>query len=178
MFSPFEELEYLSDYLPAEGESVLITRTEGKLVCKPQSRDRLRDGIDEADLYGRLVQANERLANSFAWPMWSATMGLLGLAIVLHALLDLHWVYWFVTPALGVPVYYFCLRWGRDRQREVFFRDVLPMLRYELARRDLTYFELIAGVRQHVELRNLLDELVLWKPQNGRLRKDATLDRS
>jgi hypothetical protein len=46
MFTPFEELEHLAEYLPDEGESVLITRKDGELVCTEWSSGELRDGID------------------------------------------------------------------------------------------------------------------------------------
>jgi hypothetical protein len=165
MFSPYEELEYLQDFLPSEGESVLVTRQHGELVCKPWSQDALRNGIEEAELYGRLVQANERLAATYAWPMWMGTIVLFWFAVGLHVGLGLNWTYWSLTPALALPVYYFALTWGRMREQELFRKEILPGLRHEMALRGISYFELVAGVRQHAELRNLLDELIQRNPQ-------------
>jgi hypothetical protein len=34
MATPFEELEYLADQLPEEGESIIVTRMYGELVCQ------------------------------------------------------------------------------------------------------------------------------------------------
>lgn len=70
MFSPFEELEYLAEYLPDEGEVVLITRQSGDLVCKPLMDNDLRDGISDTQLYGFLIQANERLELAQRTPIW------------------------------------------------------------------------------------------------------------
>ncbi len=164
MFSPFEELEYLADYLPEEGESVMVTRQHGELVCKPWNRDQLRDGVDEADLYGRLVQANERLATAHSLPLWVGVIGLVWLAIGLHAGLGLTWSEWYVVPGLAFPGFYACLVWSKQRQTKVFRIDILPGLRNELARRRISAYQLISGVRQHAELRHLLDELTKWSP--------------
>ena len=164
MFSPYEELEYISDFLPNEGESVVLRREGGELVCQPITRDQLRDGVDESDLYGRLVQANERLASAYSLPMWVGVIGLVWLAIGLHAGLGLTWSQWFLVPGLSFPVMYLCVHWGKRRQEAVFRQDILPGLRSEMLRRDISHFQLISGVRQHAELRNLLDELIRWSP--------------
>lgn len=164
MFSPYEELEYLADYLPEEGEMVLITRQSGELVCKPWSNADLRDGVDDAELYGFLVQANERLHTAGAFPLWVGLMSLVWLAIFLHGIIGLDWTRWYLTPGLSVPLLFGCFHWIRHRQRRLFVREILPHLRSELARRRISYFSLVAGVRQHGELRSLLDELVHWSP--------------
>ncbi|MCA9087744.1 MAG: hypothetical protein KDA90_03810 [Planctomycetaceae bacterium] len=164
MFSPYEELEYLSDYLPAEGEGVLVIRENGELVCKPWRQDDLRDGVDDADLYGRLVQANERLATAHSLPMWCGLIGLIWLAIALHGGLGLDWSQWYLVPGVAFPAMFGCLLWARRRQELVFRSEVLPSLRIEIARRHISPYALIAGVRQHPEFRSLLDELVRWSP--------------
>ena len=74
MFTPFEELEYVAEYLPEEGESVLISRKDGELVCQPWRTEGLRDGIEEAPLYGLLVQA---------WPVVLANAVTLALAMAI-----------------------------------------------------------------------------------------------
>lgn len=164
MFSPYEELEYLADFLPEEGETVMISRQQGELVCKPCNREQLRDGVDEADLYGRLVQANERLAAAHSLPLWVGVIGLVWISIALHVGLGLGWNMWFVVPGLSFPVMFSCLQWGKQRQGDVFRSQVLPGIRYEINRRQISIYQLISGVRQHAELRNLLDELVRWSP--------------
>lgn len=165
MFSPYEELEFLADYLPDEGETVAVTRQNGELVCKPWQRDQLRDGVDEADLYGRLVQANERLAASHALPLWAGLIGLIWLSVGLYLGFGLTWSQWLIIPAVSLPTVYGCIEWGRARQTRKFRCEILPGLRLELTRRKITPFQLISGVRQHAELRNLLDELIGWTSQ-------------
>lgn len=164
MFSPYEELEYVSDFLPDEGEAVIISREGGELVCKPWQRDELRDGIDDADLYGRLVHANERLAAAHSLPLWCGVIGLIWLAIGLHGGLGLSWGYWYLVPGISFPAMYGFRWWGRQRQTDVFSQHVLPSLRTEIARRRISPYALIGGIRQHPELRSLLDELIRWSP--------------
>ena len=73
MSTPFEELEYLSDYLPEEGESVIVTRRAGELVCESGPGGRYGDGLLDPELYGRLVQWNLRLSSLSVLPIWSST---------------------------------------------------------------------------------------------------------
>lgn len=164
MFSPFEELEYLSEYLPEEGEKVLVSREAGELVCKPWSNSDLRDGIDDAELYGFLVQANERLHASRAFPIWVGVSTAIWLGIALHGFLGLDWTKWYLTPGLSLPILFGCFHWIRDRQHRLFEKRILPLLRVELSQRRIPFYSLIAGVRQHGELHALLDELVQWSP--------------
>lgn len=164
VFSPYEELEYLADFLPEEGEMVLLTRQSGELVCKPWSNADLRDGIDDSELYGFLVQANERLHTAGAFPLWVGLMGILWLAILLHGVIGLDWTYWYLTPGVSVPLLFAVVHWIRHRQQKLFVRGILPPLRRELSKRRIPYFSLLSGVRQHGELRSLLDELVRWSP--------------
>ena len=165
MFSPYEELEYLSEYLPEEGEAVLITRESGELVCKPWSKHELRDGVEDADLYGFLVQANEQLHSVGAFPLWIAMIGLVWLAILLHGIVGLGWSQWYVVPGISFPLFYACFHWIRHRQHRHFQTRILPQLRRELVRRGIGPYALIAGARQHGELRTLLDELIRWSPE-------------
>ena len=56
MNSPFEELEYLADYLPDEGEAVIVVRKDGELVCEAFQREKYQEGITDPEFYGRLIQ--------------------------------------------------------------------------------------------------------------------------
>lgn len=167
MFSPYEELEYLADCLPEEGESVLLSREEGQLHCKPWQRDQFRDGIDDADLYGRLVQANELLAVAGQIPFWMTTAAFCWITILLFGVAGLGWGQWFLLPGIGVLLVIGCSQWIRHRQHRMFSERVRPMLQEEIWRRQTTLFALIAGVRQHAELRTLLDELIRWMPDRA-----------
>lgn len=173
MFSPYEELEYLSDYLPEEGEKILITRQSGELVCRPVGADDLRDGIDDSDLYGQLVQANERLHTAGTFPLWATLMSIVWLAILLHGVAGLGWKHWFVVPGLALPMLYGGFHWIRYRQLLCFRNEVLPSLRQELSIRSISRYSLIAGVRQHGELRTLLDELVRWSPEPAERKRET-----
>lgn len=166
MFSPFEELEFLAEYLPDEGETVLVTRQDGELVCQPHRCDDLREGVADPELYGRLVQANERLNAQGMLPLWGSIGGMVAAGILLHGVLGLGWSEWYAIPGIAFLAMYGCFSWIRRRQRQLFRNELMPRLLVELHRRNLDRFSLIAGVRQHAELRTLLDELIHWTPEN------------
>ncbi len=169
MFSPYEELEYLSDYLPDEGEAVLVSREEGELVCKPWSQEDLRDGIHDAQLYGYLVQANERLSSVGTAPIWAATILLIWLAILTHGILGFGWNQWYFVPGCSAPILFGCFRWIKKRQQYYFQNAILPQLQAELRKHRVPFYSLVAGIRQHEEFRCLLDEIVHWSPQRANL---------
>lgn len=164
MFSPYEELEYIADYLPEEGETVLVSRESGELVCKPWGRGDLRDGIDDAELYGFLVKSNEQLSIVGSLPLWAGVLSLVWLAIFVHGIVGLGWEQWFLVPGISFLTMYGCFQWIRQRQAAHFRAKVLPMLMKELEQRRIPYLALVAGVRQHGELRTLLDEMVRFTP--------------
>ena len=165
MFSPYEELEYLADYLPEEGETVVVSREAGELVCKPFHKDELREGINESQLYGFLVQANERLHTAGALPIWVTAISIIWLAILVHGIIGLTWMHWYIVPGLMLPMLYGCFVWIRQRQQAYFQKMILPQLQSELQRRQVPFYSLIAGIRQHAEFQSLLDEIVHWSPQ-------------
>ena len=70
-----------------------------------------------------------------------------------------------MLPLLLVLTLCVCFHWIRWRQEIAFQTEILPALRMELRRRKVDVYSLIAGVRQHSELRTLLDELVRWAPE-------------
>ncbi|WP_437223035.1 hypothetical protein SH661x_003046 [Planctomicrobium sp. SH661] len=164
MFSPFEELEYIADYLPEEGEAVLISREAGELVCKPYSNDDLRDGVDDAELYGFLVQANERVHSASTFPIWVTVLVLFWMAVALHGVLGVAWDRWYIVPGLAIPMVMGTASWIQHRQRRVFQQEIAPQLSRELSRRGIRPYALVAGVRQHGELRSIFEELVSWIP--------------
>ena len=158
MFGHYEELEYVAEFLPEEGESVVVSRKNGELACAPLWKNKLRDGVSEAELYGRLVHANERLNALASLPLWVAAMGVFWLAICLHVLIILQWSTWQWVPGQSLLVMFACYHWYHYRRRWYFRREILPSLLNELRARGLTPFELIAGLRQHSELNTLLSE--------------------
>lgn len=163
MHSPYEELEYLAEHLPEEGETLLVRRESGELICKAYQRNDLRSGVDDAELYGMLVQANERLHAVAAFPPWVAVIALAWLGISLHVTGILALSQWYVIPGLALPLCFAVFQWIQLRQHRLFVRCLRPRLASELRRRGISRLALIAGVRQHPELRTLLDELVGWE---------------
>lgn len=160
MATPFEELEYLSEYLPDEGESVLISRKDGELVCLTCESEGLRDGIAEAELYGLLVECNERLSLRAALPLWITSFGAFVALIALFTLGGLGWSSWFAVPGGVFLALWVCYGWIRARQMRLFMRELRPRIDVALEERDIPQHALIAGLRQHVELRTLLDAII------------------
>lgn len=173
MFSPYEELEYLSEYLPAEGEVVLVTRQSGELVCKPWAQNDLRDGIQESQLYGFLVQANERLVAARSTPLWFMSIAVVWLTIMLHGVLGFGWGQWYILPGLTFLLVFGCRHWIHRRQQAYFQNAILPKLEAELQNRRIPFYSLVAGIRQHEEFQMLLDEIVHWSPQAAESQKNA-----
>lgn len=157
MSTPFEELEYLSEYLPDEGESVLISRKDGELVCQACGAEGLRDGIDEAELYGLLVECNERLSMRAAQPLWATSLLTFSGLVALFTAGGLSWSSWFVVPGAIFLALWVCYSWIRTRQLRLFTRELRPRIDAAIVDRNITLHSLIAGLRQHVELRTLLD---------------------
>ena len=157
MSTPFEELEYLSEYLPDEGESILVSRKDGELVCQAAGSEGLRDGIDEAELYGLLVECNERLSMRATHPLWVTSLVTFTALVALFTLGGLTWSSWFVVPGAVFVALWTCYAWIRSRQLRFFARELRPRIESALADRHITWHSLIAGLRQHAELRTLLD---------------------
>lgn len=157
MATPFEELEYLSEHLPDEGESVLITRKDGELLCETRASDGLRDGIDEAELYGLLVECNERLTMRAARPLWATTFVTFATLVTLFTVGGLGWSSWFLVPGAVFVALWGCFTWIRSRQLRLFARELRPRIAAAIEEREIDTHSLIAGMRQHGELRTLLD---------------------
>lgn len=162
MPTPFEELEYLADYLPDEGESVVVSRREGELVCESTFHGQFHDGISDPEFYGRLVQCNERLNQLSAGPLWWAVILGFWLCVVVHKLTRLGWEGWYLDVGVGLMVMMACFAWIRRRQAAVFVTEMRPMLNYQLRQRRLDRFSLLGALRQHPELRTLMSEMSRW----------------
>jgi hypothetical protein len=162
MLSPFEELEYLSDFLPEEGESVVVSRQAGELVCQPFQPESLREGISDPRLYGVLVQVNERLNAVGALPIWICVIGFFWTCTGLAMAGRLSWTQWFLVPGAALLLLPLCIAWIRFRQHRLFTRDVLPLLESVLHTHRTDPHAFLGAVRQHEEMRTLLDELIRW----------------
>jgi hypothetical protein len=162
MSTPFEEIEQLADLLPEEGEALLVSRRDGELVCEPFRPDAIREGLTDAELYGRLVQANERLDALTRWPLWVTAAGLFLTCTVWHLFTGISWRGWYVDVGLTLIGVMSSVRWIHSRQLHLFRTQITPMLDAQTDRRDGSKFALIGAVRQHTELRTLMDFLVYW----------------
>lgn len=160
MFSPYEELEYLADYLPDEGESVVVTRRGGELVCEPHQPIGRIDALADPEFYGRLVHANERLTSLGSRPMWTTAIGLFWGCVFVHLGLGLGWQYWFVDVGLTLAAAVGCFRWIRRRQRQYYREKIQPSLEGEMVWRSIDRYVLMGALRQRGELRAMLDEIV------------------
>jgi hypothetical protein len=159
MGTPFEELEYLSDFLPDEGESLVVSRRGGELVCQPLERDGGREGVSDGELYGRLVLANERLAGLAAVPVWSCLGACFALCAAFHELTGIGWSGWYVDAAIAFFSALGCSTWIAHRRRRLYRKSIGPMLEAQFRNRDLNRFALVGSIRQHSELRTLFDQV-------------------
>jgi hypothetical protein len=155
----------LAEYLPEEGEAVIVARRDGELVCEPFRQERAetsREGVLDVAFYGRLVQANERLNALSSLPLWIAALLTLGLCVALHKLLVIGWSGWYYDLGIGLLVLGGVLAWIQYQQGCLFRRDIRPMLEAQLRQRGLPRPALLGVIRQHPELRSLLNELTHW----------------
>lgn len=169
MNTPFEDLEYLADYLPEEGEAMLVTRRDGELNCEPFSGDPSRDGVADPELYGRLIQASERLNLLGTMPLWVCLISWFWLCVAFHVGTGISWAGWYLDVGTGIMTLMGGLCWIRFRQRRLFEQEVRPMLEREIRRNNMQQYVLIGAIRQHPEMRSLMDELSRWTDEDDRL---------
>lgn len=163
MSTPFEELEYLAEYLPDEGESVLVTRQSGELVCESFLHAQCRDGVSDPEFYGRLVHWNERLSAQSTLPIWCCAGLLFWLCVLVHKLGGIGWEGWYLDVGLGLIVLMGCWTWIRRRQSALFNAEIRPALNWQIRSRHLDRFAILGVLRQHPELRTLMEELSRWE---------------
>lgn len=162
MTTPFEDLEFLADYLPEEGEAVIVARRDGELVCEPFRAERARDGMIDTEFYGRLVHCNERLNQTRTMPFALGAMLAFALCVGYHEISQVGWRGWYVDVALIAGVILGGMLWSATRQRVLFKSAVEPVLEAQLRNRGLAKFALLGGIRQHPELRSLCRALTRW----------------
>ncbi|MEX0717978.1 MAG: hypothetical protein WD066_15395 [Planctomycetaceae bacterium] len=182
MNTPYEELEYLAEYLPDEGEAILVSRHKGELVC--ELIDRLpRDSacasigtlgaasipaaaapepVCDPVFYGRLLQANERLLHAAALPVWTMLIGLFWACVAIHVLVGIGWSGWYWDAGLILAAVPACGTWIRRRRRELYRDEIRPVLCSEFHDRRLSHFALLGELRQHPEFRTLRTGMARW----------------
>src|SRR5579872_7257162 len=119
MTTPFEDLEYLADYLPDEGEAVIVARRGGELICEPLRQDSPQERALDAELYGRLVQANERLNAVGALPIWGAALLCFSLCVAVHKFTGIGWSGWYIDLGIALLILGGCYSWIQYHQRHL-----------------------------------------------------------
>ena len=162
MKTPFEELEFLADYLPEEGESVVVSRHAGELQCESLVAENARTGIDHPEFYGRMVQANLRLEACISLPCWAAISLFFCGAVLLQISGLLGWGYWYAYAGLALVALAGTRSWIATRQQQLFRTEICPMMAWQLQRHRLEKFALIGALQQHTELRHLAYYMTRW----------------
>lgn len=159
MSTPFEELEYLADFLPDEGESVIVSRSQGELVCENFQKERSLDELASPDFYGHLVHANERLNSLVARPLWISTLIWFWVCVLIHTFFGLGWSFWYLDLGLALVALAASYAVIRLRQDRYFKSDIRPTLNRQMYGSNLSKYALVGVIRQRPELRTLLDTL-------------------
>ncbi len=167
MNTPFEDLEYLADYLPEEGETMIVSRRDGELVCEPFAHEAGREGITDPEFYGRLVQASERLSMQGTMPLWVCLVTCFWCCVAFHLVTGIRWSGAFLDVGMAMMALMIGYCWIRARHQRMFQNEIRPMLEWEIRRRGLQKFTVIGAIRQHPEMRSLMDELSLWTEEGG-----------
>ena len=165
MMNRFEELEYLADYIPEEGEAIVVTRRHGELVCEPCRADSPRESTTtefDAPLYGRLVHANERLNAVGAMPIFATVTIWFWVCVATHLLTGLGWNAWFLDVGFALMATFLCHAWIRRRQSLLFRTEIRPVLARISHERGLDHYSVMGAMRQRPELRTLLDDMARW----------------
>src|SRR5262249_8472714 len=140
MNTPFEDLEYLADYLPEEGEAVIVARRGGGLgggAFRPDSPPERGLG---GGLYGPPLEGNERLNAVGALPIWGSALACFGLCVGIHKLFSLGWSGWYIDLGILLVLVSGCYGWIQFRQRQLFRRQVRPMIETQLRTRGVPKF--------------------------------------
>ncbi|NOX55680.1 MAG: hypothetical protein GXP27_14820 [Planctomycetes bacterium] len=162
MFTPFEELEYLAEYLPEEGESVIVTRRHGELVCEPYHQEEKKPVLADPALLGRLIQANERLKAVAAIPLVASLLLAYCGCVAVHYVIGIGWSGWSIDVGVILLVGLACWNWIRARQSRLFRLVIRPMLTWQLRKNHGDAYTLLAEARSRPELRVLVNELWRW----------------
>lgn len=162
MLSPFEELEYLADYLPDEGESVVMSRRSGELVCEALPQPEEPSLLSDAELYGRLVVANERLRRQTLVPIWVGLLVSFWACVGLHSLAGIGWNEWYFFAGLGLIAFAGVVAWIDFLQLRLYRYEVRPMVQVQIQRRGINLYSLVTAIGQAPELRTLMNVLSRW----------------
>lgn len=177
MRTPYEELEYLANYLPDEGESVVVTRRSGDLVVERPSalEERIRQThsqeservsaddvqIDNREFDGRLIQADARLRRLAIMPTWVIWIAAFWLCSAMHLMLASA-VAWTLTAGVLLAAALAVSCWVRARRARLFRSEIRAMLAWQLRRCRLDRFATMSKMQGRNELSYLLSEMTRW----------------
>ncbi len=157
MYSPFEELEYLAEFLPDEGETVVVSRCEGELVCESlRDPDVAECNLEEPELYGRLIHANERLKAQRNLPLGVFAVSLYTAMFLVHTFQPLSMLVWILDLGLVLLASMTYVVWVQRRRAALFQEKLLPILDWYLSSRGIDRFVLIGSLPDQPELETLL----------------------
>lgn len=170
MGSPYEELEYLANYLPDEGESVVVTRRSGELVCErpssfqerhqPTPPQQTANEIAHPEFDGRLIQANARLRYLAVLPIWTCAIVSFWTCVLLHTASEFGtWYGYCGVLFITFPATHL---WIRVRRSRLVRTELRAMLAWQLRRWRLDRFAAMSQMQGRPELRDLQAELLRW----------------
>lgn len=177
MRTPYEELEYLANYLPDEGESVVVTRRSGDLIVERPSalEERMRQSqppeldtepsegaeIDNREFDGRLIQADARLRRLATMPTWVIAITSFWLCSAMHLILA-STLAWTLSAGVVIAAFPAIAFWVRVRRSRLFRSEIRAMLAWQLRRCRLDRFATMSKMQGRPELRHLLSEMTRW----------------
>jgi hypothetical protein len=82
--------------------------------------------------------------------------------VLLHVLTGFGWRQWYLDVGMGLVTVAVCFVWIRQRQSKLFRTDIRPMLEWQLRHHQIDRYAALGAMRQHSELRTLLDEVSRW----------------
>jgi hypothetical protein len=164
--NPYEDLEYLAEFLPEEGESVIVTRRRGQLVCEtffesmPQTAS--QTGLVDRELYGRLATLDAKMRVLWQTPVVMTVLATYWACVTLHRGLGLGWNGWYLDVGLMLIAGVACLRFIQRRQRRYFLTQVCPALQKWMIDYQIDKYSLIAWLTTHRNLVTLRHALTRW----------------
>lgn len=166
MSSPFEELEYLADFLPEEGESVVVSRRRGQLVCEtllePSPFTSTPSSQIDRGLFGRLATINARLKNLKTGPILVTLLSCYWICVVMHRFFAIGWSGWYLDLGLGLLMGVACYLYVQYRQRKYFLEIICPLMKQLMQDHQLEKYSLIAYLSQHRNLSSLASAFTRW----------------
>jgi len=166
MNNPYEDLEYLAEFLPDEGESVVITRRRGQLVCESYldslPTPAASSGLVDRELYGRLTMVDTRLRLLWQTPVIIAVLSFYWLSVLTHRLLAVGWTGWYLDLGLALILGVAGYALIQHRRRRYFLDTVCPLLQKWMLDHQIDKYTLIAWLTTHRNLSALKSALTRW----------------